>query len=501
MSIPVFRRGGRLGWRLALIILLGIVSTQAATLILISLARPTEFRLYRQDDIVAELQRRWPDLLKSRAGDMLLIEPQTPPRHRPPQANDEHAPPGGHRDFLRRLRIGLPDLKAADIALHPPPPPGWLPIEPLRGRPRPVVMGADGTQSEQPRNWPPDRPPPDRAPQDRPPQDRLPQDRPPGPPPNDLIPANFAVDIKLPDGKWVLVRAKQGEATGGMGSPWLLMTVWLAAMAGIIALLAMLASRHLIRPLGSIADAAAVWRAEIEPKPLAEAGPSEFRAIAGAFNAMREKIHRFVRDRTEMVVALSHDLRTPLTRLRLRTEYVEDAEQRQRFRDDLQFMERIVEQLLSFAAFEKQEEAMERVDIAALLQTLCDDRVDAGATIEYEGPRRCVLRCRPTAIHRTFMNLIENAAKYSDYSLVHLREGENDVVVTVADSGPGIPEAELEAVLRPFYRVDTARAPDTGGLGMGLHVANRVVQDHGGRLILRNRRPRGLEVQVHLPKK
>ncbi len=495
MKTPLFGRGGHLGWRLALIILLGIVSTQVATIILISLARPTEFLLYRQDDIVRELQRRWTDLLQQKfdeqkAGDLLLIERLARPM-RPlpqPQSDAERAPgsPGGmmHRDFQRRLRIGLPQLSDADIVMRPPPPPGWLPLEPLRGRPRPVVMGLGGPE---------------------PSQSGMQPGLPPGPPPNDLIPANFAIDLRLPNGEWVAVRSKHGEATGGMGPRWLLVTVWLLVMAAIIALLAALASRHLIRPLGRIAEAAGDWRAEIEPKPLPEQGPTEFRAIAGAFNAMREKIHRFVRDRTEMVVALSHDLRTPLTRLRLRTEYVEDAEQRQRFLDDLRFMERIIEQLLSFAAFEKQEETMERVDIAALLQTLCDDRVDAGATIEYEGPRRCVLRCRPTAIHRTLMNLLDNAAKYSDYTLVNLREMSDEVIVLIADSGPGIPEAELEAVLRPFYRVDTARAQDTGGLGMGLHVANRVVQDHGGKLILRNRHApdgpsSGLEVEVHLPR-
>lgn len=486
MTPPFLRRsrqGGHLGWRLAFIILLGIASTQIATIILVSLARPTEFLLYRQDEIVAELQRRWADPIAEQPDDLLLIEPQRMPHPMPmpmPLPTGKPRDPGPFggmflRDFEQRLRNGLPQLRDGDLVMRPPPPPSWLPFEPLRGRPRPVVVGRDGTQAM--------------------------HDEPPPPPSqNEFIPANFIFDLRLPNGGWITVRPKHGDAPGGLGPRWVLITTWIVAMITIIALLALLASRHLIRPLSRIAEAADEWRAEVEPNALPEEGPSEFRAIARAFNAMREKIHRFVRDRTEMVVALSHDLRTPLTRLRLRTEYVEDAEQRQRFLDDLHFMERIIAQLLSFAAFEKQEEAVARVDIAALLQTLCDDRVDAGAIIEYEGPRRCVLRCRPTAIHRTFMNLLDNAAKYSEYTLVCLRETIEDVTIIIADSGPGIPEAELEAVLRPFYRVDPARAPDTGGLGMGLHVANRVVLEHDGALTLRNRPLSGLEVEVRLPK-
>lgn len=291
----------------------------------------------------------------------------------------------------------------------------------------------------------------------------------------------------------------EGFAASGMISPRAVAVLWATATLLIVGSLALWSTRRLLQPLKGVMAAAQGWRAEQAPKPIPERGPVEFRGISAAFNAMQEEISRFVRHRSELIIALSHDLRTPLTRLQLRAEYIEDAEQRQRMLDELHFMQMLTDQLLAFASFDPQSEPTEKVDLAVLLSSLCDDRTDAGAVIEYAGPPHLAIHCRPTAIRRALMNLIDNAIKYSDYAYVALNPQATGVQIFVRDSGPGIPEADLPRVFEPFYRVEASRNRETGGLGMGLSVARAIIIEHRGRIALRNRQPHGLEVEIFLP--
>lgn len=310
-----------------------------------------------------------------------------------------------------------------------------------------------------------------------------------------LLPGIFTIWLQQ-GGEWQAWRPKVSYEPI---SPLAITLLWFAVVGCLIAGLAFWSTWRMLRPFKTLVSAAQGWRAEQEPIQLPQRGPAEFRAIAEAFNDMQGKINRFVRDRTELVIALSHDLRTPLTRLQLRAEYIEDTEQRQRMLDELHFMEMLTDQLLSFASFNPRSEPLERLDFAVLLASLCDDRTDAGAVIEYVGPVHHVLPCRPTAMLRAMMNLIDNALKYSDYTHISLVPEASGSRVFIRDSGSGIPEDELEKVFQPFYRVDASRSRDTGGLGMGLSVARAIVLEHGGTIRLRNRRPHGLEVEIFLP--
>lgn len=475
----------RIVWRIVGTIVLAILGAQAATVALLYVTRPKEVPLYSIGILAAEMVRHT-------AGEA-------------PQANDilmRVAHPGGvpeesarkpfpFRDVQRRLEEALlgPKVEAVTVTLEFP-----------RPYMRAMIMWAAVPRIVAPLA-PSGEPPPLVRPQMF--FNEAPGPRPPLPPPMDddfLVPGIFTIWAKAAGGngptQWMAFRPKLVVEPI---SPVAVTFLWFAVIIVIIGGLAVWSTWRLLRPLKSLVAAAQQWRAEQEPKPIPERGPVEFRAITTAFNAMQQEISRFVRDRSELVIALSHDLRTPLTRLQLRAEYVEDAEQRQRMLDELHFMQMLTDQLLAFASFDPQSEPVEKVDLAVMLGSLCDDRTDAGAVIEYAGPTHLVVFCRPTAILRALMNLIDNAIKYSDYAYVALVPKAEGVEIFVRDSGPGIPEADLSRVFEPFYRVEASRNRETGGLGMGLSVARAIILEHRGRIALRNRQPHGLEVEIFLP--
>lgn len=492
----------RIIWRIAGTILLAILCTQIATVLLLRSTRPGEMPVYAITTLMAEMQRHIAGLPPTEA-DILhrLSDPGLPPETDTPLLFP-------FRDVEYRLRQSLarPQIAEIRIGVDFPRRPGgrllfWplpvprIAVEPPEPGPPPLAQSPLGPPPHgpqppgpQPHGWPPGPPPPGG---------------PYGPPHPALgtedfqVPGIFTIWVRqAPEGEWLAWRPKQSFEPI---EPWLFTLLWFVVIAAIIAALTFWSTWRLLRPLKALVATAQDWRAGQEPTPLPARGPLEFRAIATAFNDMQGEISRFVRDRSELVVALSHDLRTPLTRLQLRAEYVDDAEQRQRMLDELHFMEMLTDQLLSFASFNPRNEAMQRVDIAVLLTTLCDDRSDAGAVVEYAGPAHLVVECRPTAILRAMMNLVENAIKYSDFAYVSLQSEPDGVRIFIRDSGPGIPEDELERVFQPFYRVDASRNRETGGLGMGLSVARAIVLEHRGSITLRNRQPHGLEVEIHLP--
>jgi len=273
------------------------------------------------------------------------------------------------------------------------------------------------------------------------------------------------------------------------------------ALAGVtLALLALWATRGLTAPLARFAAAAERFGEALDPTPLRDEGPSELRSAARAFNKMRERIRALVEQRTRMLAAISHDLRTPLTRMRLRAEEIANPELRAQFLRDLGLMESMITSSLAYLRNEDAPEPMTPVDLPSLLQTICDESVELGREVAYEGPSRLAAPGRPEALTRAFTNLIDNAAKYGGSARVALRLTRiGTVEVQIDDDGPGIPESERGRVFDPFYRGDAARSMDGSGFGLGLSIARSIVEAHGGELTLVDREPRGLRVLVKLP--
>jgi signal transduction histidine kinase len=274
---------------------------------------------------------------------------------------------------------------------------------------------------------------------------------------------------------------------------------WLTLSILLGVLLSMLSARRLVKPLAELAIAVEQLGGSGDASPIPAHGPREVRGTIQAFNRMQERVRRFNEDRTRMIAAMSHDLRTPLTRLRLRAELVEDQEQQQKMLAELDMMAEMIESVLSFARDDTKHEPRALVDLSALVEGICDDASDAGEPVTYSGPRGITISCRPIAIRRAVSNLVDNAVKYGKSASVSLIPDSERVVITVDDEGPGIPRSEREKVFEPFYRIGSARNPETGGVGLGLSVTRSIVWEHGGEIILGNRKGGGLSVRVELP--
>jgi signal transduction histidine kinase len=299
------------------------------------------------------------------------------------------------------------------------------------------------------------------------------------------------MSVRLGDGTWLNVFAPL-DVGEPLWRPRFLAPVLAALLA--VTLAALWAVRRATRPFDTFAAAAERLGVEIAAPPMPETGPREVRRAAHAFNVMQERIRRFVDDRTQMLAAISHDLRTPITRLKLRAEFIEDEDERARLLADLDEMERMIAATLSFARDDAAREDRRPVDVAALVQGLADD-LGAG----YRGPERMVIPARHMALKRAVANLIGNAVKYGGTACARLDRQPGLVVLTVEDDGPGIPDADLERVFAPFVRLEGSRSRDTGGTGLGLAVARAAIRAHGGDVVLANRPEGGLRATVTVP--
>jgi len=274
---------------------------------------------------------------------------------------------------------------------------------------------------------------------------------------------------------------------------------WLVLSVLLAVLLSMLAARRLIKPLSELAIAVEQLGGSGDAPQLLPHGPREVQGTMRAFNLMQERLRRFNEDRTRMIAAMSHDLRTPLTRLRLRAELVEDHDQQQKMLADLDMMGEMIESVLSFARDDAKHESRSLVDLSALVEGICQDASDAGEPVTFSGPRGVTISCRPTAVRRAISNLVDNAVKYGRSGTVSLIPEPDRAVVIVEDKGPSIPRSEREKVFEPFYRIEGSRDPDTGGVGLGLSVTRSIVWEHGGDIVLANRKGGGLSVRLELP--
>lgn len=267
---------------------------------------------------------------------------------------------------------------------------------------------------------------------------------------------------------------------------------------GVAALSAWAVSR-VIRPLRRLSEKADAFGHDLAVTPIEEEGPLEIRRAAHAFNLMQERITRSMQSRTRMLAAISHDLRTPLTRMRLQLDTEGRELERDKLLRDIGLMQTMVSSALTFLTSNASAEKPELLDLGALLVTLCDEYTESGAMICYEGPGQIPFLCRPDGIQRVFTNLIENAIYFGKLVVVTASVDGISICVDVTDDGPGIPAERLRDVIEPFVRLDLARAKRPGSVGLGLAIVDEIVRAHGGMLSLLNRRSGGLTARVALP--
>jgi signal transduction histidine kinase len=280
---------------------------------------------------------------------------------------------------------------------------------------------------------------------------------------------------------------------------WSTMAVLCVQLAALL-VVTWLAVRIATRPLSELAGAAHHLGSDLRGPALPEHGPIEVARASRAFNAMRGRVVAALDERLRMLAAIAHDLRTPLTRMGLRTELLPDAEVRERLQADIGEMRALVESGLDYARTAHAGVEAERpVDLHALLDSLVCDYEDAGRKVRWGGEREAPLRTRPQALRRVLINLVDNALQFGGEAEIALESGPQQVTIAVRDRGPGIAPEALERVLEPFVRLDGSRSRDTGGAGLGLAIAHELMQALGGRLRLRNLERGGLEAALVLP--
>jgi signal transduction histidine kinase len=307
----------------------------------------------------------------------------------------------------------------------------------------------------------------------------------------------LAAAVPLTDGDWLNFVTALPE-TGAAPSRQLLVSF--AFMAVIILGVSIWAVRRVTAPLASLSAAAERLGTDLSAPSMAETGSVEMQRAARAFNTMQTKLRGLIGNRTRLLAAISHDLRTPLTLLRLRAENVGDVAERDKMLATIADMDAMVGATLQFARDEDSMEAPRPTDVAALTQSVVDDMADAGIPVKMEQAESIVLNCRPEALRRAIRNLVDNAVKYGKSAAVQIIGSPNAVEINIDDEGPGIPEHELARVLQPFYRAETSRSRETGGIGLGLSITQSIVQTDAGELILENRPEGGLRASVRLPR-
>jgi signal transduction histidine kinase len=312
-------------------------------------------------------------------------------------------------------------------------------------------------------------------------------------------PGGVMLALRLFDGSWLNITAIPPPPRFWHGPTFL---AAFAVMSLSVALLSLWAVRRLTHPVTTLAQAAERLGRDVNAPPLPEDGPREVRLAAQAFNTMAQRIRKFVADRTTMLAAIGHDLRTPITRMKLRAEFIEDSELRAKMLADLDEMERMVAATLAFARDDAAAEKPAPIDLAALLHTLADEANDVAGSevVQVEAPAHLALPARAVALKRALSNLVGNALAYAGSCRLRLLPPEaGSTRVLVEDDGPGIPDEELERVFQPFHRIDPSRSRETGGVGLGLPIARNILRAHGGDVVLANRTPHGLVATVTLP--
>lgn len=305
------------------------------------------------------------------------------------------------------------------------------------------------------------------------------------------------ISLRLPDRSWINITLFAPDARPQTSHGALVSTSLMAL--GVI-LISILVISWMTKPLRRFASAARALYQGTDRVDVPETGPQEIRDMASAFNEMQARIRQWMATRTQTLAAVSHDLKTPLTRMRLRAETLADRGQAEGLIRDIREMERMLDQTLAHLRGDRKDEEARPLDLASLLTTLVEDAIDRGmrATIEPGPP--VVLEGRPLALKRAFGNLIDNAIKYGGFARLSVREAGEAIRIEIADDGPGIPEERMEDMFQPFVRLEPSRNQETGGFGLGLSIAKDIIEGHGGGIRLRNRAEGGLLVTVDLPR-
>jgi signal transduction histidine kinase len=309
------------------------------------------------------------------------------------------------------------------------------------------------------------------------------------------------VGMRFPEGNWLKMTVPMPPPR-----PWHSMNFLIAFLVMTVAAggLTLWAVRRMIAPVATLARAAEALGRDVNAPPLPEDGPSEIATAAAAFNTMASRIRRFVQDRTFMLTAIGHDLRTPITRLKLRAEFMEDAELRRKMLIDLDELEAMVSATLAFGRDVTVDEPVSSVDLAELARTILDEagdaRPDLAAQMSFSGQPHLPVRARPVALKRALTNLVMNALNYASSAHVTLRPPAGGLAtLLVEDTGPGIPLTDLDRVFQPFHRVEASRNKETGGMGLGLPITRNILRAHGGDVTLSNRQSGGACATVTLP--
>lgn len=303
--------------------------------------------------------------------------------------------------------------------------------------------------------------------------------------------------IELADGRWLDFTSLQDREIPGWSAKAILSFMLLAAL--LTGLMIWLLQRT-TRPLKELAQQAERLGRGDKAEPITERGPREIRDTLTAFNRMQDRLDRFVSDRTRMLAAISHDLRTPITTLQLRCEFLPEGEDKQKIQQGLKRMEQMLNATLQFAREDGLSEPIRNLDLPSLLQSLCDDLQDNGHDVNLVEQTPVIYRGRPTALRRALQNLLDNGVKYGGKVEVTLNTTPEQVQIQIRDFGPGIPEAQQEEVFKPFTRLDSARNVEDGSIGLGLAIARTLIHQHGGELRLSNHPQGGLLVQICLPR-
>ncbi len=305
----------------------------------------------------------------------------------------------------------------------------------------------------------------------------------------------FKLAIQLPNGRWATVEPSE---RGGL-EPWQQrMVLWFAVSAIALVPLAYFFSRGLVKPLASFAEAAERFGRDPRSPPLTLKGSSEIAKAVTAFNEMQDRLRRYVEDRTSMVAAIAHDLRTPLTRLRFRVETAPE-EARAKMNSDIDQMEAMIAATLVFVRDAAADPQRTRLELSSLLESVVDDMAETGADVSVQESEKVVIDADSLALRRLLTNLLENAVKYGVRARARLSVSGRLAEIDIDDDGPGVPVPELNRVFDPFYRREPSRSRQTGGIGLGLSVARSIARAHGGDVALVNRPRGGLTARVTLP--
>jgi signal transduction histidine kinase len=307
--------------------------------------------------------------------------------------------------------------------------------------------------------------------------------------------ANFAVQVRLHDGTPVTFDSYL--APEGADVPLRIALALLASLVTVVAL-SLIAVRWVTVPLRTLALAAEKLGQDLDRPPMPETGPLEVRQAATAFNTMQQRLAKSIAERTRLFTAMSHDLKTPITRMRLRAELLEDDAVRTRFTKDLDDMEAMVTHTLEYMRDATVREPVQAIDVAALLESLQNDYAESGGSVEIRGGTTRPYAGRPLALRRCLTNLIDNALRYGKRSTVVVDDSPATLTLRVQDEGPGLPADQLERAFEPFFRGEASRSRDTGGTGLGLGIARNVARAHRGDLVLANRPQGGLEATLTL---